>query len=79
MPQIGWFEILIIVVLAILIIGPKDFPVMLNKLGAWISSFKSYFKDAQKDFENVENIFDDDVSLKENPAEKIKNKEKDEL
>ena len=33
MPQIGWFEILIVVVLAILIIGPKDFPIMLKKIG----------------------------------------------
>ena len=32
MPQIGWFEILIIVVLAILVIGPKDFPIVLKKL-----------------------------------------------
>ena len=31
MPQIGWFEILIIVVVAILVIGPKDFPKVLNK------------------------------------------------
>ena len=31
MPQIGWFEILIIVVLSILIIGPKDFPIMFEK------------------------------------------------
>jgi len=33
MPQIGWFEILIIVVLSILIIGPKDFPIVLKKIG----------------------------------------------
>ena len=38
MPQIGWFEILIIVSLAIIIIGPKDFPVMLKKVGSWIGS-----------------------------------------
>ena len=31
MPQIGWFEILIIVVVAILVIGPKDFPKVLKK------------------------------------------------
>ena len=33
MPQIGWFELLIIVVIAILVIGPKDFPIVLNKIG----------------------------------------------
>ena len=33
MPQIGWFEILIVVVIAILVIGPKDFPIVLKKIG----------------------------------------------
>ena len=33
MPQIGWFEILIIVGVAIVVIGPKDFPVVLKKNG----------------------------------------------
>ena len=36
MPQIGWFEILLIAAIAIIIIGPKDFPVMLKKIGSWI-------------------------------------------
>ncbi len=48
MPQIGWFEILIIVVVAILVIGPKDFPVVLRKIGNWIGSTKRYFEDIQK-------------------------------
>ena len=38
MPTIGWFEILIIVVVAIIIVGPKDFPLMLKKIGSWIGS-----------------------------------------
>ena len=32
MPQIGWFEILIIVGIAIIVVGPKDFPFILKKL-----------------------------------------------
>ena len=40
MPQIGWFEILIIVAIAIIVIGPKDFPIMLKKIGSWIGSIK---------------------------------------
>ena len=32
MPQIGWSELLVIVILAVLIIGPKDMPVVLKKL-----------------------------------------------
>jgi len=48
MPQIGWFELLLIVVIAILVIGPKDFPIVLRKIGNWISTIKSYFRDVQK-------------------------------
>ena len=54
MPQIGWFEILIIVVVAILVIGPKDFPKVLNKVGSWIGSTKRYFSDIQNEVSNLE-------------------------
>jgi len=69
MPQIGWFEILIVVVLSILIIGPKDFPVMLKKLGSWIGSFKNYFNDIQSDISDLDNTID------LNSDNKIRNKE----
>jgi len=62
MPQIGWFEILIIVVLAILIIGPKDFPVMLKKIGSWVSLFKNYFSEVQRDITDVERDIEDEIS-----------------
>ena len=42
MPQIGWLEILIIVSIAIIVVGPKDFPLMLKKMGSWIGSIKRY-------------------------------------
>ena len=45
MPQIGWFEILLIVVVSILVIGPKDFPIMLKKIGSWIGSIKKYYNE----------------------------------
>ena len=57
MPQIGWFEILIIVAVAIIVIGPKDFPFMLKKIGSWIGSIKRYINNIQqevKDFEDVD-------------------------
>ena len=40
MPTIGWFEILIVVAIAIVILGPKDFPIMLKKVGSWIGAAK---------------------------------------
>ena len=64
MPQIGWFEILIIVVLAILVIGPKDFPIMLKKIGSWVGSLKSYFNEVQKDITDVKDSIDDEIDFK---------------
>ena len=52
MPQIGWFEILIIVAVAIVIIGPKDFPYMLKKVGSWIGSVRRYIKNIQDVFKS---------------------------
>ena len=66
MPQIGWFEILIVVVLAILIIGPKDFPIMLKKIGSWVGSFKNYFNEVQKDISEVEDSIEEDFVDKKN-------------
>ena len=44
MPQIGWLEILIIVSIAIIVVGPKDFPIMIKKIGSWVGSIKRYVK-----------------------------------
>jgi len=33
MPQIGWLEILSVVIIAILVLGPKEFPIALKKIG----------------------------------------------
>ena len=78
MPQIGWFEILIIVVLSILIIGPKDFPIVLKKIGKWMGSLKRYFSEIQKDMADMENAVEDEISLKNNYPNKAQDKKKDE-
>ena len=78
MPQIGWFEILVIVVLSILIIGPKDFPIMLKKIGSWIGSIKRYFSEIQKDVTDMENSVEEEISLKDNYSKNNKDKKKDE-
>ena len=78
MPQIGWFEILIIVVLAILIIGPKDLPIMLKKIGSWIGSFKNYFNEVQKDITEVENTIEDEISSVKNISNVADKNKKDE-
>ena len=54
MPTIGWFEILIIVAIAIIVLGPKDFPVMLKKAGSWIGSAKRYVNNIQNEVSNLD-------------------------
>ena len=65
MPQIGWFEILIIVAVAIIVIGPKDFPFMLKKIGSWMGSIKRYINNIQQEVSNLE-----DENFEQKPQEK---------
>ena len=65
MPQIGWFELLIIVVIAVLVIGPKDFPIVLNKVGSWIGTVKRYFSDVQSNMQEITKIEPNDDEIKE--------------
>ena len=53
MPQIGWLEILIIISIAIIVVGPKDFPVVIKKVGSWIGSFKRYIGDIQNQVTDI--------------------------
>ena len=56
MPQIGWFEILIIVSVAIIVVGPKDFPVMIKKVGSWNGSIKRYVNNIQNQVTDISDI-----------------------
>ena len=69
MPQIGWLEILIVVSIAIIILGPKDFPIMLKKVGSWIGSTKRYVNKIQNEVSNID--------IEENNIEKKEDKKKD--
>ena len=54
MPQIGWLEILIIASIAIIVVGPKDFPIMLKKVGSWIGTVKRYVSNVQNEVSSLE-------------------------
>ena len=66
MPQIGWFEILLIVIVSILVIGPKDFPIMLKKIGSWIGSIKKYFRELQSEVDLYEHENNENKNLNKN-------------
>ena len=57
MPQIGWLEILAIVIIAILVLGPKEFPVALKKIGSYFGKLKNTLSSFQREVNSVtENI-----------------------
>ena len=72
MPTIGWFEILLVVAVAIVVIGPKDFPFMLKKVGSWIGTTKRYISNIQNEVADLD-IGSNEI---EKPAENKKDNEK---
>ena len=40
--------------IAIIVLGPKDFPVMLKKAGSWIGTAKRYVSDIQNEVTNID-------------------------
>ena len=68
MPTIGWFEILIVIAVSIIVIGPKDFPHMLKKVGSWIGSIKRYINDIQSEVSDLSNeSIEPKIENKNNP------------
>ena len=68
MPTIGWFEILIIIAIAIIVLGPKDFPIMLKKVGSWIGTVKRYISNIENEVSNID-IEDNQIENKEDKKE----------
>ena len=64
MPTIGWFEILIIIVIAVVVLGPRDFPIMLKKVGSWIGTAKKYINNIQSEVSNID-LEDNKIQKKE--------------
>ena len=72
MPQIGWLEILSVVIIAILVLGPKEFPIALKKIGSYFGKLKNTLSNFQREVNSVtENIdIEKDVSSQKNIEEK---------
>ena len=74
MPQIGWLEILAVVIIAILVLGPKEFPVALKKIGTYVGKLKNLFSNFQREVSSVTNEIDLEKNI--NKEEDIKKKDK---
>jgi len=74
MPQIGWLEILAVVIVAILVLGPKEFPVALKKIGSYVGKLKNMFSNFQREVSSVTNEIDLEKDITK--EEDIKKKDK---
>ena len=75
MPQIGWLEILAVVIIAILVLGPKEFPIALKKIGSYIGKLKNTLSSFQREVSSVTN----DLDLEKDIDKEEKNKTKDKI
>ena len=60
MPQIGWLEILFVVIIAILVLGPKEFPIALKKIGTYVGKIKNTLANFQKEVSSATKDIDFD-------------------
>jgi len=76
MPQIGWLEILAIIIIAILVLGPKEFPIALKKIGSYFGKLKNTLSSFQKEVSSVTDKIniEDEINNKEDSKKKDNNK-----
>ena len=77
MPQIGWLEILSVVIIAILVLGPKEFPIALKKIGSYIGKFKNTLSNFQREISSVTKDVELDDELISSDKKNKKNLDKD--
>ena len=76
MPQIGWLEILSVVIIAILVLGPKEFPIALKKIGSYIGKFKNTLSNIQREVSSATKEIDLEKDIISEEANKKKDLEK---
>jgi|TARA_Y100000389_G_scaffold49483_1_gene45199 sec-independent protein translocase protein TatB len=78
MPQIGWLEILAIVIIAILVLGPKEFPIALKKIGSYFGKLKNTISSFQREITSVTKNIDIEKDVTNQAKSKTENNKKDE-
>ena len=75
MPQIGWLEILSVVIIAILVLGPKEFPIALKKIGSYFGKLKNTISNFQREVSSVTENIDVEKNIKDQKEKDKKDNE----
>ena len=74
MPDIGWTELLVIAVLAIVVIGPKDLPRVMRQAGRWMGAARRAANEFRASLEEMAHQADLDEFTKSAEAQGLKRK-----
>tara|TARA_B100001059_G_scaffold76697_1_gene74268 strand:- start:933 stop:1169 length:237 start_codon:yes stop_codon:yes gene_type:complete len=78
MPQIGWLEILSVVIIAILVLGPKEFPIALKKIGSYFGKLKNTISSLQREISSATKDIDIEKDITRQTSSKKEIDKKDE-
>lgn len=53
MPQIGFSEMLVLAMLALVVLGPRDLPLMMRKLGRWTGKIRAMAWEFRQSFDEI--------------------------
>lgn len=53
LPQFGFSELLLLGIVALIVVGPKDLPMMMRKLGQWIGQAKRMANEFRGAFDDL--------------------------
>ena len=52
-PQLGFGEMLVIAVIALVVVGPKDLPVLMRKVGGFVNQLKGMGREFREAFDEM--------------------------
>ena len=53
LPQFGFQEFLLLSMVALIVVGPEDLPIMMRKLGQWVAKMRGIAREFQSAFDDI--------------------------
>ena len=63
--ELGWQELIILMLIALIVVGPKDLPRIVKTAGQWMGKARGYARDFQRTIEEAADVTEIDAIKKE--------------